>query len=98
MSQDPGSLQGGRVSPSNPDGPECWAKHMSDGSVAAVLVNRGLHPADVTCTWEQIGFPASASASVRDLWQQKDAGTAKAQFVAKQVGSHDCAAVRLTEG
>ena len=53
VSQDRGgSRQGGRVSAPNLQGPECWAKHMSDGSAAVVLINRGAEGvSNVTCTW-----------------------------------------------
>jgi alpha-galactosidase len=70
--------------------PEVWAKPLSDGKrIAVVLLNTDPSGTqDVTVTWQQLGLPASTNASVRDLWQQKDVGTAQQQFIAKAVPPH----------
>lgn len=72
LTRDKGGLQGGRVSTSSPEGPECWAKNMTDGSIGAVLINRATVPGDVTCTWADLGLPEGTVASVRDLWAGRD--------------------------
>lgn len=89
VDQDPLGVQGVRVSPSNPNGPECWARPLADGSVAALLLNRGSEPASVTCTFAQMGLrDPTGTAAIRDLWARKDLGNATASFTATNLRSH----------
>lgn len=53
---------------------EVWAKQLEDGSRAVVLLNRGNAEKEISAQWEDIGYPAHLSASVRDLWEHKDLG------------------------
>ena len=80
-----------------PSAPEVWAKPLSDGKrVAVVLLNTDPSIAqDVTVMWQQLGLPAATKASIRDLWQQKDLGTAQQQFVAKAVPPHGVVMVTI---
>jgi len=48
----------------------------------------------VTATWEQIGYPAHLSASVRDLWAHKDLGKSSGKFSAP-VESHGVVVVTV---
>ena len=97
VNQDPLGVQGIRVSPSSPSGPECWAKPLEDGSVAAMLLNRGPASAPVTCTWQQIGLKdPSGAADVRDLWARSDLGSFTASYTAT-VESHDAVVVKVTQ-
>ena len=66
---------------------EVWAKQLKDGSRAVVLLNRGGTEQEITTNWEDLGYPASLSASVRDLWQHKDLGKFSGTFSAR-VASH----------
>jgi alpha-galactosidase len=66
---------------------EVWAKQMQDGSRAVVLLNRGKAEQEISAKWEDIGYPAHLSASVRDLWQHKDLGSFTGKFSAP-VASH----------
>jgi alpha-galactosidase len=66
---------------------EIWAKQMHDGSRAVILLNRGGSTQSMTVNWEQIGYPANLSASVRDLWAHKDLGKSTGKFSAP-VESH----------
>ena len=93
VDQDPLGMQGRRV---RKDGDsEVWAKQMKDGSRAVVVFNRGASDADISVSWEDLGYPAHLSASVRDLWAKKDLGKSTASFTAK-VPSHGVAMLLIT--
>lgn len=96
INQDVLGVQGIRVSASAPLGTECWAKPLFDGSVAALLLNRGLGAADATCTWEELGLKATDSASVRDLWERAVIGTFNTSFTASNLPGHGSMLVKLT--
>ena len=66
---------------------EVWSKQLKDGSRAVLLLNRGESEQEISATWEELGYPGSLSASVRDLWQHKDAGKMSGKFSAR-VASH----------
>jgi alpha-galactosidase len=85
VDQDALGLQGERVA-KNGD-LEVWAKPLKDGSRAVVLLNRGAAEQQVSTTWEDLGYPNSLSASVRDLWRHKDLGKVTGKFSAP-VASH----------
>jgi alpha-galactosidase len=59
---------------------EVWEKQLSDGSRAVVLFNRSTGAAEMECLWQEIGFPAGLSLTVRDLWQHKDLGRFNGQL------------------
>ncbi len=85
IDQDPLGQQGRRVTK---DGDlEVWAKRLADGGRAVVLLNRGATPATIQAAWTEIGYPASISANVRDLWTGKQASGQKGSYSA-QVPSH----------
>jgi alpha-galactosidase len=93
VNQDPLGMQGRRVR-KNGDA-EVWAKQLKDGSRAVALLNRGPADADISVSWEDLGYPAHLSANVRDLWAKKDLGKSSAAFSAK-VSSHGVVVVRIT--
>jgi alpha-galactosidase len=66
---------------------EVWSKQLKDGSRAVILLNRGATEQQISATWEEVGYPSSLSASVRDLWQHKDLGKMTEKFSAT-VASH----------
>ena len=66
---------------------EVWSKQLKDGSRAVVLLNRGESEQEISANWEDLGYPGSLSASVRDLWQHKDLGKMTGKFSAR-VASH----------
>jgi len=78
VDQDPAGSQGRRVR-KNGD-LEVWSKLMQDGSRAVALLNRGIKDAEISVSWEDLGYPAHLSARVRDLWQAKDLGERKGMF------------------
>src|SRR5262249_17816509 len=83
VDQDAMGRQGRRVA-KNGD-LEVWAKQMKDGSRAVVLLNRGASEQQISVAWEDIGYPGSLSAAVRDLWQHKDLGKFTGKFSASVV-------------
>ena len=93
IDQDPLGMQGRRVR-KNGDS-EVWAKQLKDGGRAVVLFNRGASDADISVSWEDLGYPAHLSAAVRDLWAKKDLGKSSGTFTAK-VPSHAVAMLRVT--
>lgn len=72
---------------------DIWSKQLADGGRAVALVNRGKEPAKITVAWNDIGYPASLSATVRNLWTHQDS-MAKGSYVA-EVPSHGTVLVRL---
>lgn len=72
---------------------DIWSKQLADGGRAVALVNRGKEPAKITVDWNDIGYPAGFSATVRNLWTHQDS-TAKGSYVA-EVPSHGTVLVRL---
>jgi alpha-galactosidase len=66
---------------------EVWSKQEKDGGRAVILLNRGTGEHEITASWEDIGYPSSVSASVRDLWAHKDLGKVTGKFSAT-VASH----------
>jgi alpha-galactosidase len=92
VDQDPLGRQGERVA-KNGD-LEVWAKQLQDGSRAVLLLNRSSSEQEITVNWEDLGYPASISASVRDLWQHKDLGKMSGKFSA-HVASHGVVVVTV---
>jgi alpha-galactosidase len=98
VSQDPLGVQGVRVSPAAPAGGECWARPLADGGVAALLLNRGLAAASVSCSWAELGLrQPSASAAVRDLEARKDLGSFTGGFTASALAGHASMLVKVTQ-
>ncbi len=74
---------------------EVWAKQLADGSRAVVLLNRGGAEATVSVSWPEIGYPASLSARVRDLWEGKERGKFRGVYGSRGP-SHGVVMVRVT--
>jgi alpha-galactosidase len=92
VNQDPIGRQGRRV---KKDGDlEVWAKQMQDGGRSVVLLNRDSSEKEIAVSWEDIGYPAHLSASVRDLWRGKDLGQFMGRFSAS-VSSHSVVMIRI---
>lgn len=101
VSQDVGHVQGVRVSPANATGVECWAKPLAAGTarapvLAVMLLNRGDAPADIECSWAELGVPAGATASVRDIWAQKDLPAATGSVAVEAVPAHGSRLLRVS--
>ncbi len=71
---------------------EVWARPLFDGTTAVALFNRGQEAKEVTARWSELGL--SGKLAVRDLWQQKDLGTAEGSFSAT-VPSHGAVLLKI---
>ena len=92
VDQDVLGLQGHRVWK---DGDrEVWVKPLSGGGRALLLFNRGDAPASIRATADQLGWPPSARAKIRDLWTHKDIGSWTGAFEAL-VEPHGVAMFRI---
>jgi alpha-galactosidase len=92
VDQDPLGRQGRKV---RDDGDyEVWSKEMQDGSRAVVLFNRSTADAEISVSWNEIGYPNPLEAQVRDLWQHKDIGSFKGKY-SVSVPSHGVVMVRI---
>jgi alpha-galactosidase len=92
IDQDPLGRPGRRI---RRDGDvEVWGRQLQDGGRAIILFNRSQAPADITVTWEELGYPAHVPAKLRDLWQHKDVGTVTAKYAANVAG-HSVVMLRL---
>jgi len=92
VDQDDLGMQGRRVS-KNGD-LEVWVKQLHDGSRAVVLFNRGGSGAEISASWEDLGYPSRLPAVVRDLWNKKDLGVFTGKFNAL-VASHGVVMLRI---
>ena len=72
---------------------EVWAKKLDDGSTAVGLFNRGVMPAEVGVKMSELGI--SGGATVRDLWRQKDLGTAEGEWSAR-IPRHGCRLLKIS--
>lgn len=66
---------------------EVWAKELTGGNRAVILLNRGKDQKEVSVDWLDLGYPNHLSANVRDLWQKKELGKFTGTFSAP-VPSH----------
>jgi alpha-galactosidase len=73
---------------------EVWARQLKDGSRAVILFNRGTSDAQISVSWEELGYPARLSAEVRDLWTKKDLGKFNGTYAAK-VPSHGVLMIKV---
>jgi alpha-galactosidase len=92
VDQDALGMQGRRTSKNGEL--EVWVKQLHDGSRAVVLYNRSASEAEISATWEELGYPSGLPAVVRDLWNKKDLGTFAGKFDAK-VASHGVVMMRI---
>jgi alpha-galactosidase len=60
-----------------------------------VLLNRSDKPATITANWRDIGYPATLSAGVRDLWEHKDLARHTGSYSA-EVPGNAAVMVRIT--
>ena len=92
VDQDPLGQQGRRVWK---DGDrEVWIRSVSGGARALLLFNRGDQPARIRATAEQLGYPPTLRAKVRDLWAHRDLPRWSGSFEA-DVEPHGVVMLRL---
>jgi alpha-galactosidase len=73
---------------------EVFSRPLAGGNRAVLLLNRGTSEKEISVNWEDLGYPAHFSATVRDLWQHKDLGKFSGKFSAT-VPSHGVVMVTL---
>ena len=79
-----------------------YARNLSDGSVAVALYNPSDAAADGSVEFAQLGWSATATAEVRDLWAHASRGAATGRYPdaascgAVSVGAHETVLLRLT--
>ena len=84
VDQDPLGIPASRVA-KNGDA-EIWSRPLKGGGRAVVLLNRGTAPRDITVTWEDLRYPNTLNAGVRDLWLHKDLPRTKGHYTAHVPG------------
>lgn len=76
---------------------EVWAGPLTGGSYAVVLLNRGNVVTDsITVRWTDLGLPSGKSATVRDLWAQKDLGTFTNSYTGENIPVHSVQMLKIT--
>jgi alpha-galactosidase len=75
---------------------EVFAKELSDGSHAVLLLNRGAATAEITFSPRRDMQVPMDRYSVRDLWQHRDMGTYEIPFTA-EVQSHEARVFRIRQ-
>jgi alpha-galactosidase len=56
---------------------EIWARPLTGGREAIVLLNRGTRPQSIRLDWSALGLPGYLPLRFRDLWQHEDLPIAK---------------------
>ncbi|MEO8904600.1 MAG: glycoside hydrolase family 27 protein [Polyangiaceae bacterium] len=93
VNQDPLGKQATVVATSGSN--QVWAKKLSGTNAYAVaLFNRSSSAASMTVQWTQVGLPAG-SATVRDLYAQKDLGPSTDSYTATSVPSHGIVMLKI---
>jgi len=94
VDQDPLGVQGTVVATPGAN-LEIWSKPMWGTNTRAVaLLNRTGAVASLTVQWRTIGLPAG-TATVRDLWNQKDLGPFTDAYTASSVPSHGVVVIKV---
>jgi hypothetical protein len=94
VNQDPLGKQGTLVATPGSN-LQVWSKQLSGTNARAVaLFNRSGAAAAMSVTWSQIGLPAG-SATVRDLYAQKDLGPFTDSYMAASVPMHGVVMLKI---
>ncbi len=75
-------------------GKEIWVRELSDGDWAVCFFNNSDNTVKIRVKWTHLSF-LKGKYKIRDLWQKKDIGTTRDDFVG-DVDSHDVVLFRLT--
>ena len=97
LNQDPLGVQGHLVH-STPTLFDTWAGPLADGSVGVVLFNRNdtATAPSITARWEDLGLPAGAKATVRDLWLHREVGTHAGEYSVEGLAPRSSVTLRVT--
>lgn len=99
VNQDVVTVQGrcvGRCSGgARPANPLIWAGPLSNNCTVVTVINTGSGSLAHTLSWTDIGIPATTKMKVRDLWSEKDKGTATGSYAVTVATAHDNAMLKL---
>lgn len=99
INQDAMTVQGrclGRCSGGpHPANPLIWAGPLSKNCTVVAVINTGSAALAHTLAWVDIGLPATAKLTVRDLWAEVDKGTATGSYAVAIETPHDNAMLKL---
>ena len=73
---------------------QTFARPLSAGRIAVLLLNRAPSPSSISVSWAKLGVPAGKTVAVYDVINNRAAGSATGSFAAT-VPSHDVAFVIL---
>ena len=73
---------------------EVWVRPLVGGGRAVALLNRGTAATPITVTWQELDYPDHLLVRVRDLWQGREVGKAKAGYSAT-VGPHEVVVLKI---
>jgi alpha-galactosidase len=91
VDQDALGIQGRKVRDDGAE--EVWAKPLSGGAIAVILLNRGDAPVRIRFEWTELGWPARPVA-VRDVWLKREMGSFRDGYSA-EVAPHGVVMLRL---
>ena len=94
IDQDKEGKQGRRLWQSGEQ--EIWVRELNGGAKVVGLFNRGANDAEIGVSWADLGFRATSSLKVRDLWSHQDIPTSGARHTVN-VPSHGVALLRVHE-
>ena len=66
----------------------CWTKRMAGGATAAILLNVGNAPANVSCALGDLGVKGTP-ATIRDLWRHAPVPVPPAGVLSAALTSHE---------
>lgn len=102
INQDPLGVQGKKLNlsssqPTAQQNTEIWAGPLSNGSQAVLLLNRNSAGSEViTVKWTDLGWPATQTALVRDLWARQDVGTFSDHYTSPSIERHAVQMLKIT--
>lgn len=88
--------ESGAPSESGDDKMQIWAKPLSSNEMAVLVINNdeSAHTADFDLS-QDLGI-AGGKASVRDIWNQKDIGSASGKYTTDSIAMHDSRFYKLS--
>lgn len=65
---------------------EIWARSLTGGRRAVVLLNRGTQTSEISVSWEMLHYPSVMHVGVRDLWTHQNLTERRYSYTAKVPG------------
>lgn len=91
VNQDARGHQGFKIT--QRDSTEVYAKPLSDGTVAVLLLNKGTSSQKIKVNWSKLGLRGKQK--VRDLWQQKDIGVFENSFSSNNLSKDEVLFIKV---